>query len=198
MLARIVHLARDQRSRFGLRRNPGGYGRSGGLLGWKALGIWHGGPPTRMGSEGRRLPRAPSDQGRLVLFTRTTQSSLGWLGAKAIKASVGRGRPGAVLENVVLGFDVPTTEIGFPSGHTVLVFTLATVFAAVLARRWQITAYVIAILVGLTRIYVGAHLPLDVVGGAGYGIAIGTVAIITSRALTRLQTAESATGTAPS
>jgi len=106
---------------------------------------------------------------------------LGWVGAKVVKAMVGRGRPGAILDDVVLGFDVPTAEIGFPSGHAVLVFTLVVVFAPYLAKRGRIVAVGLGIAVGLTRIYVGAHFPLDVIGGAGYGVAIGTVATLLSR-----------------
>ena len=100
---------------------------------------------------------------------------LGWLGAKVIKAMVGRGRPGAILDDVVLGFDVPITEVGFPSGHAVLVFTLVVASAPYLGRRGLITATSVAIAVAITRIYVGAHLPLDVIGGAGYGLAIGSI-----------------------
>ncbi len=100
---------------------------------------------------------------------------LGWLGAKGIKAIVGRGRPAAILDDVVLGFDVPVTEIGFPSGHAVLVFTLAVAFAPYLKRRGRMVAFAVAIAVGLTRIYVGAHMPLDIIGGAGYGLVIGTL-----------------------
>jgi undecaprenyl-diphosphatase len=106
---------------------------------------------------------------------------LGWLGAKAVKAIVGRGRPGAILDDVILGFDVPIAEVGFPSGHAVLVFTLAVAFAPYLGKRGRIIAFATATLVALTRVYVGAHLPLDVIGGAGYGIAIGVVAILAAR-----------------
>ena len=100
---------------------------------------------------------------------------LGWLAAKGIKAVVGRGRPGAILEDVVLGFDVPITEVGFPSGHAVLAFTLAVAFAPYLSKRGRFVAYGLAAAVALTRIYVGAHMPLDIVGGVGFGLAIGTI-----------------------
>ena len=55
--------------------------------------------------------------------------TLGWLAAKGVKAIVGRGRPAAILDDVILEFDVPITEIGFPSGHAVLVFTLVFVLS---------------------------------------------------------------------
>ena len=100
---------------------------------------------------------------------------LGWLGAKVVKEMVGRGRPAAILDDVILGFDVPVAEIGFPSGHAVLVFTLAAAFAPYLNMRGRMVAVVVAVAVGLTRVYVGAHMPLDVIGGAGYGVMIGTL-----------------------
>ena len=106
---------------------------------------------------------------------------LGWVGAKGIKAMVGRGRPGAIFDDVFLGFDVPTAEIGFPSGHGVLAFTLLAIFVPYLSKRGRIVALAVAIGVGLTRVYVGAHFPLDVIGGAGYGVAIGTLATLLSR-----------------
>lgn len=105
---------------------------------------------------------------------------LGWLGAKVIKAMVGRGRPGAILDDLVLGFDVPIGEVGFPSGHAVLAFTLAAAFWPYLGRRGRIVAVVVAAAVAVTRVYVGAHFPLDVIGGAGYGAAIGTLVTILS------------------
>ena len=106
---------------------------------------------------------------------------LGWVGAKGIKAMVGRGRPGAIFDDAFLGFDVPTAEIGFPSGHAVLAFTLLAMFVPYLSKRGRIVAFGVAIGVGLTRVYVGAHFPLDVIGGAGYGVAIGALATLLSR-----------------
>ncbi len=108
---------------------------------------------------------------------------MGWLGAKVIKSLVGRGRPAAIIDDVVLGFDVPITEAGFPSGHAVLAFTLAVAFAPYLSRGGRVLFVGVAAIVALTRIYVGAHLPLDVVGGAGLGVAIGVVAVMGARLL---------------
>jgi sugar phosphate isomerase/epimerase len=45
----------------------------------------------------------------------------------------------------------------------------------VLPRWGRVVAYALATLVGITRVVYGAHLPLDVVGGACLGIAVGCV-----------------------
>jgi undecaprenyl-diphosphatase len=100
---------------------------------------------------------------------------LGWLAAKGIKAIVGRGRPEALLDDLFVGYDIPVGDVGFPSGHAVLAFTLAVVFVPYLSRRGRLIAFGLAIMVAFTRVYEGAHLPLDVIGGAGYGICIGTL-----------------------
>jgi glycosyltransferase 2 family protein len=97
-----------------------------------------------------------------------------WLIARVVKEMVERGRPGDLLSDVILR-DAPESGLGFVSGHTAVAAALATVAAAYLGVRWKIVVIVLAVLVGLSRIYVGAHLPLDVVGGAMMGWAIGSL-----------------------
>jgi membrane-associated phospholipid phosphatase len=45
----------------------------------------------------------------------------------------------------------------------------------VLPRRWAVVAFVLASLNAVARVYLGAHNPLDVVGGAAVGLAIAAV-----------------------
>ena len=63
---------------------------------------------------------------------------------------------------------------GFPSGHTVAAFSIATVFAERYRRhRWvPWTAYGLAGLVGFSRITLQAHFPSDVFAGAVLGYTI--------------------------
>ena len=97
-----------------------------------------------------------------------------WLVAKLIKAWVGRGRPGALLEDVSLR-EAADLDNGYVSGHTAVAFAMAVVLMPVLSKRWRVVVIVAAALVGVARMYVGVHLPLDVVGGAALGIAVGGV-----------------------
>jgi undecaprenyl-diphosphatase len=50
------------------------------------------------------------------------------------------------------------------------------VVAAHLSRRWALAALALGVVVLFGRIYVGAHLPLDVVGGAALGAIGGATA----------------------
>ena len=96
-----------------------------------------------------------------------------WLGAKLVKRRVGRGRPSAHLEAVMVRG--PTERgLGFPSGHSAVAFAMSTAVAAQVPRCWRPVLWGVASVVGVSRVYVGAHLPLDVAGGAALGVALGT------------------------
>lgn len=104
-----------------------------------------------------------------------TAGILAWAVAKWVKVVVGRGRPADLLDQVRLR-QAHFTGLGFVSGHTAVSFALATVVTPHLRGRWRIVPLALASLVGFARMYVGAHLPLDVAGGAGLGIACGSIA----------------------
>jgi membrane-associated phospholipid phosphatase len=97
-----------------------------------------------------------------------------WLIVELIKALIQRPRPVFNTANTrVVGY----RERGrsFPSGHTSQAFFLATLlafrFTAILEVK--ILLFFIALVVGLTRMYVGAHYPRDVLAGAVLGTAWG-------------------------
>ncbi len=94
--------------------------------------------------------------------------------ADLVKSLVGRERPaslpvGAVLHEGTVG------GAGFVSGHSAVAAALATAAAPYLTRRGRRVAWALAWTVALARVYVGAHLPLDVVGGVALGWAIGSL-----------------------
>jgi undecaprenyl-diphosphatase len=94
--------------------------------------------------------------------------------AKVVKHFVLRGRPSDLLDDVVVRGAAPH-GLGFVSGHIAVVTALALVAWPWLPRwgRWAAGAAVAAVFV--TRMYVGAHLPLDMVGGAALGVAVGAL-----------------------
>ncbi len=93
---------------------------------------------------------------------------------KIIKNLVERGRPALYLEDLNLRESLDG-GLGFASGHTAIAFAAATVLTLVLGTWGRIVAFALATTVGVGRIYFGAHLPLDVVGGACVGIAVGSI-----------------------
>jgi membrane-associated phospholipid phosphatase len=87
------------------------------------------------------------------------------------KELIARPRPAAVLDGLELREDIG--GLGFPSGHTAMAFALAAALHPILPRRLRWVAWALAAAVGLARMYVGVHWPMDVVGGAALGVAIG-------------------------
>ena len=109
---------------------------------------------------------------RLYAVTYAAATLAAWLVAAGVKQIVARERPlAAGLDAVVRGVDA--AGFGFISGHTTVAFAGATVIWVLYGRRWGTVAYTLAVIVGVARMYVGAHLPLDVLGGAAAGTFVG-------------------------
>lgn len=97
-----------------------------------------------------------------------------WLVVELIKAIVERSRPFLVLEGTrIIGWKERGKS--FPSGHTAQAFFMMSLLNLSLLYGPAFTAlvYSVAVLVGFTRIYVGAHYPRDVIGGAVLGSVWG-------------------------
>lgn len=94
---------------------------------------------------------------------------------EAIKFAVGRPRPCDVLPgvNTIAGFGCEAQfDPAFPSGHASRAFAVAALLG--LRFRWRAAAASggFAVLVGLSRIFLGLHWPTDVLAGAGLGVAL--------------------------
>ena len=97
-----------------------------------------------------------------------------WFLAKIVKELAGRARPADIFEDVIVRGS-PATGNGYVSGHAAVAAALAAAVTPYLSRRWQVAVWIIVALVAFGRIYVGAHLPLDVIGGMAMGWAIGSI-----------------------
>lgn len=98
--------------------------------------------------------------------------ALAYAGAKVVKQFVTRGRPTTLVDDVELHGDV-AQGLGFVSGHAAVAVALAVVAFPYLGRRARWAVAALAVFVCVARVYVGAHLPLDVVGGAALGLLVG-------------------------
>lgn len=105
----------------------------------------------------------------LVLATVGAGLTTEWL-----KDAVGRERPLTVLADQVHVVGEELYHRSFPSGHAASAGSLCVAACRLSGRRraWWL-GIPLAFLVGLSRIYVGAHFPLDVLAGWLLGAAFG-------------------------
>ena len=72
------------------------------------------------------------------------------------------------------------SDYSFPSGHATFAWALAVVLASKEPRA-KYVFYLLAILISISRIYLGVHYPSDVVAGTLVGVGIGLFSLWVER-----------------
>jgi undecaprenyl-diphosphatase len=100
-----------------------------------------------------------------------TSAGLASLASQILKRTLGRTRP----DRAIVGFEALTTDpdrFSFPSGHTSAAFAVAVAFVGAPFGLPE-ALFALAGAIGVSRVYLGAHYPLDVGAGAVIGLLAG-------------------------
>jgi undecaprenyl-diphosphatase len=99
-------------------------------------------------------------------------NAVGGIASQALKHLAGRARPKLMDMVGPFHFDlfsIRASLASFPSGHTVTVFATATALGYFVPRL-RVPLYLVATLVAISRLAIGAHYPSDVLAGVVFGI----------------------------
>jgi membrane-associated phospholipid phosphatase len=90
-----------------------------------------------------------------------------------LKQAIGRPRPGLLIPDIMPR--AASSGNGFPSGHSAMIVFLSFMLWPLIPRSFRWLLPLVAGSVFISRIYLGVHSPLDIVGGATIGCLTGLV-----------------------
>ena len=109
---------------------------------------------------------------------------LAYLLDNAMKRIIDRGRPPAYLSDVLFhGYPTDPRGTGYPSSHTAVAVAVVVGAWPWLDPRWRVIGTIVAAMISLNRMYVGAHFPLDIVGGGAVGLMSGGIVLVVAQRL---------------
>ncbi len=126
-----------------------------------------------LGALGAWLWCFEGDRGRRTIAKAGLGAALAYLTEHLIKLWIKRPRPLLAVPGARLLLEFKQSP-SFPSGHATVAFAIALTAARFYPRR-ALAWLLWALLVSYTRVYVGEHYPLDVLGGAMLGIAVAAL-----------------------
>ena len=104
-------------------------------------------------------------------------AAVGLFNEVILKAIVARPRP-FVDDPTIALLVSPPSGFSFPSGHAGTSFAAATVIAFMpIKKGWKALAWVVAVLLAFSRLYLQVHYPTDVLAGAVFGLVYGFIAV---------------------
>lgn len=88
------------------------------------------------------------------------------------KGIIIRTRPSGIVPGISQRYEVAAGS-GFPSGHTAVATALATTLWFIVPKKYRPLLILWVFLVAFSRMYLGLHAPLDIVGGFAIGLFVG-------------------------
>ncbi len=109
---------------------------------------------------------------RIMAYVVTFASITTFAAVELLKTIIERPRPYIAFYNVIAR-DPHAAGFGFPSGHSAFSVLLATLLWGIVPKKIRFVLPCLAALVCLSRVYLGVHSILDVLGGVALGLLMG-------------------------
>lgn len=104
----------------------------------------------------------------------------------ALKNIIHRIRPYEVIESLNILVKAEHS-FSFPSGHSSGSLAGGWAMFRMLPKKWGVPALVLAVLISLSRLYVGVHFPTDVLGGVIIGVLVAEAGVAAVKKLSALK-----------